>query len=225
MHRRDVTAALTGLAWMGWAGHAAAGLAEGDAAAGVRAALRGSAEAAVSSLGRVDGFLGNSRVRIDVPASLQDTARWLHRIGQGRKVDELITAMNRAAELAVPEARELFLRTIESISIEDALRLVRGGPSAATDFFAAKTRGMLAERFLPIVTRAMDKVELVQRYEAVAARASGLGLFKRQDQTIAQYVTERALDGLFLTMGEQERRIRADPVGTGIGAVRKAFGA
>lgn len=221
MFRREFTAALLVTSWP-LAGRAA--INESDAAAGVRAALERGALAAVALLGRSDGFLGNPKVRIPLPGFLEKSAKLLRAAGQGRKVDELVTAMNRAAEAAVPEAKSLFVSTAKAISVDDALQIVRGGPTAVTDFFAAKTRTPLTEKFLPIVTRATEKVSLAERYNAVAGQAASLGLVKGDDSNVQKHVTARALDGLFLMIGEEEKKIRADPVKTGSAILRKVFG-
>ncbi|MDE2275312.1 MAG: DUF4197 domain-containing protein [Burkholderiales bacterium] len=224
MRRRHVTAALAA-AWLAGGGAPArAALTESDAASGIRAALQRAAVAAIATLGRTDGFLGNPQVRIELPRPLHDAARLLTVLGQGRQVDELVTAMNRAAEQAVPAARDLFVSTVKAISVEDALRLVRGSTTAVTEFFAAKTRAPLDRRFLPIVTQATDRAQLAQRYNAVAARAGALGLLKGDERSVQTYVTARALDGLYFMMGVEEKRIRADPVGTGSSLLRRVFG-
>ena len=132
--------------------------------------------------------------------------------------------MNRAAEAAVPEAKTLFVSTVKAMSVEDALKLVRGGPTSATDYFAGKTRAPLGEKFLPIVTKATEKVELAERYNTLAAKASGLGLLKGDQVNVQQHVTKYALDGLFLVMAEEEKRIRADPLKTGSAILKKVFG-
>lgn len=220
MERREFTAALFLLP-----ASAGAGLSESDAASGVRAALERGALAAVSVLGRTDGFLGDPRVKIPLPGHLNDAAKLLRAIGQGHKVDELIIAMNRAAEAAVPMARPLFVSAIKAMSVEDAVKVVRGGSTSVTDFFAGKTRLPLVERFLPIVTRATEKVSLAARYNAVAGKAAGLGLVKAEDANVQHYVTGRALDGLFLMIGEEEKKIRADPVKTGSAILKAVFGA
>ena len=197
---------------------------ESDAAVGVRAALERGALTAVKLLGRTDGFLGEPRVRIPLPENLEGVARLMKAIGQGKRVDELVTAMNRAAEAAVPEARALFVSTVKQMSVEDALSVVRGGPTSATDYFSGKTRSTLGERFLPIVTRATEKVQLAERYNQVVAKAAGMGLVRGDAMTLQQHVTARALDGLFLMIGEEEKKIRADPVKTGSAILRKVFG-
>lgn len=228
MDRRECSGALfhLGLAggWLVAAPARAAALSEGDAASGVRAALERGALAAVGLLGRQDGFLGNPKVRIPLPGALEDAAKLLRAAGQGKRVDELVTAMNRAAEAAVPEAKSLFVDTVRQMSVEDALGIVRGGDTSVTDFFARKTRTPLGAKFLPIVTRATEKVQLAERYNAVAAKATGLGLLRGGQASIQQYVTGKALDGLYLMVGEEEKKIRADPVKTGSAILKKVFG-
>ena len=121
-------------------------------------------------------------------------------------------------------AKPLFVSTVKAMSVDDALKVVRGGATSVTDYFAGKTRVPLGEKFLPIVTRATEKVSLAARYNAVASKAQGLGLVKGEDANVQQYVTARALDGLFLMIGEEEKKIRADPVKTGSAILRKVFG-
>ncbi|MCZ8075818.1 MAG: DUF4197 domain-containing protein [Paucibacter sp.] len=201
-----------------------AGLTEGDAASGIRAALERGAAAAVAQLGRSDGFLGNPAVRIELPGHLKDAAKLLKTLGQGRKVDELLTAMNRAAEAAVPAAQPLLLAAVKGMSVDDGLKILRGGDDAVTQYFAGKTRSPLIEKFLPMVTQATQKVALADKYNAVAGKAAGLGLVRQEDANIQQYVTGRAIDGLFLVIGEEERKIRQDPLGTGSALLKKVFG-
>jgi hypothetical protein len=204
--------------------NARAATTETEAATGIRAALERGALAAVGQLGRTDGFLGNPLVKIELPGYLNDAAKLMRSLGQGRKVDELITAMNRAAEAAMPEARSLFVNTVKAISVEDALKVVRGGETAVTDFFSMKTRTPLGEKFLPIVTKATEKVDLANRYNAVAGKVRGLGLVKEEDANVQKYVTRRSLDGLFLMVAEEEKKIRADPIKTGSAILAKVFG-
>lgn len=218
------TAAALGAAGLPMSALHAAVTSETDAAAGVRAALSRGAEAAVDLLGRNDGFLGNPKVRIPLPGYLNDAAKLLKATGQGKRADELVTAMNRAAEAAVPEARTLLVEAVRSISVDDALKLVSGGGDSVTQFFSRKTRQPLGERFLPIVTKATEKVSLAEKYNAVAGKAAGLGLVKGDDANIQQYVTGKALDGLYLMIAEEEKKIRKDPVGTGSDILKRVFG-
>lgn len=230
MDRREFTAGLGGgaLLWV-WAAHAQAqslaSLTNADASAGLKAALERGAAAAVDLLGRADGFLGNPKVRIPLPGALEKGAKLLRGLGQGARVDELVTAMNRAAESAVPEARPLLTDAVKSMTVSDAKKILSGGTTSVTDFFAGKTRQPLTGRFLPIVTRATEKVSLAEKYNAVAGKGVGLGIVKKEDANVQQYVTGKTLDGLYLMIGEEEKKIRQDPVGTGSAILKKVFGA
>ncbi|MDH4427756.1 MAG: DUF4197 domain-containing protein [Acidovorax sp.] len=200
-------------------------LTNADAASGVKAALGQGAQAAVALLGRADGFLGNPQVRIGLPGYLQDAAKVLKSMGQGRRVDELVTAMNRAAEEAVPMGKDLLVKAVQNMTVTDAKNILMGGSTSVTAFFAEKTRLPLGERFLPVVNQATEKVGLTQKYNAVAGKAAGFGLLKPEEANLAQYVTGKTLDGLYFMIGEEERRIRQDPAGAGSAIARKVFGA
>ena len=197
---------------------------DADAASGVRSALERGAVAAVGLLGRPDGFLGNPKVRIPLPGFLNDAAKLLKFTGQQHRVDELVTAMNRAAEAAVPEAETLLVSAVKNIGVGDARRIVSGGDDSVTRFFAEKTRVPLGERFLPIVKKQTERVDLASRFNAVAGKVSGLGLVKGDDANIERYVTRKALDGLYLMIGEEEKKIRSDPIGTGSALLARVFG-
>ena len=202
----------------------AAETSDADAASGIRAALERGAVSAVGLLGRPDGFLGNPKVRIELPASLKDAAKMLRFTGQQQRVDDLVLAMNRAAEAAVPEARELLVNAVKSMSVGDARRIIGGGDDSATRFFAEKTRAPLFDRFLPIVQAQTQRVDLASRYNAVAGKAAGLGLMKGDDANIDRYVTGKALDGLYTMIGDEEKKIRRDPIGTGSALLARVFG-
>ena len=227
MERRQFTAGLVvGAGLYGISpGTWAFDLSETDAASGVRAALEKGATSAVSLLGRSGGFLGNPKVQIPLPGFLEDAAKLLKMTGQQKRVDELITAMNRAAEAAVPEAKPLLINAVKSMSVEDARQVLSGGDNSVTQFFAGKTREPLAEKFLPIVTKATEKVSLADKYNAVAGKAMGLGLVKKEEANVQQYVTGKALDGLFLMIGEEEKKIRQNPAAAGSAILKKVFGA
>lgn len=203
---------------------AASGLTNRDAVSAIREALTRGVESAVSLLGKKDGFLGDPKVRIPLPGALKKSASLLQLAGQGKSVDELVTAMNRAAELAVPEAKALMLSAVKNMSVEDGRQILSGGDQSVTDFFAARTREPLSVKFLPIVTRATQKVSLADKYNAVAGRAAGFGLVDKQDANVQQYVTGKALDGLYLMVAEEEKKIRKDPLAAGSDVLKSVFG-
>lgn len=201
-----------------------ADLSDADATAGLRVALERGALTAVNLLGRTDGFLGNPKVRIPLPGYLQDASQLLRTLGQGKRLDKLETAMNRAAEAAVPEAKALLVNAVKSMSVQDAKQILRGGDTSVTEFFSSKTREPLGARFLPIVSRATEKVGLARQYNEVVDRVGRFGIVDPQTARIEPYVTAKALDGLFFVIGEEEKKIRRDPVGTGSAILRKVFG-
>lgn len=202
-----------------------AGISNAEASQGLKTALERGAVAAVDLLGKPDGFLANPRVRIPLPGFLADAARFLRAMGRGKQIEELEIAMNRAAEAAVPLARQLLVDAVRAMTVTDAKNILTGGDTSVTTFFAEKTRAALSTRFLPVVTKATEKVGLAEKYNRVAGKASGMGLVKKEDATIEQYVTRKTLDGLYFVIGEEERKIRQDPVGSGSAILRKVFGA
>jgi hypothetical protein len=200
-------------------------LTDKDASQGLKAALEKGALAAVGVLGQPDGFLGNPRVRIPLPGFLEDAAKLLKMTGQGKRVDELVTSMNRAAEAAIPMGKDLLVGAVKNMSVTDAKNILSGGDNSVTRFFAEKTRQPLGEKFLPVVTQATAKVGLADKYNRVAGKIANLGLLKPEEANIQQYVTGKSLDGLYTIIGEEERKIRQDPVGSGSAILKKVFGA
>lgn len=202
-----------------------ADLSSSDATRGLKTALEKGAASAIQILGAPDGFLGNEKVRIPLPGYLNDAAQLMRTFGQGARVDELLTAMNRGAEAAVPMGRKILMDAVNGMTVSDAKGILSGGNTAVTDFFASKTRPALSTQFLPIVTQATSKVGLADKYNQVAGKASELGLVKKEDANIQQYVTAKALDGLFFMIAEEERKIRQNPVAYGSDILTKVFGA
>jgi hypothetical protein len=192
---------------------------------GLKTALTQAAQVAVQNLGKTDGFLGNPEVRIPLPGKLQKAQGLLKVLGASKQTDALVTAMNRAAEAAVPEAKTLLLDSVKQMSVQDAVGILTGGEDAATQYFRRTTSGKLTQRFLPIVSRETGKVQLAQRYDDVAGKAAQLGLVSEQDANLDRYVTGKALDGLFLMMAKEEAAIRKDPLGQASGILQKVFGA
>jgi hypothetical protein len=192
---------------------------------GLKEALTTGASAAVALLGKQDGFLGNTKVRIPMPSNLAKAEKYMRKLGQGERADELIVAMNRAAEAAVPEAKTLLMDTVKKMTVTDAKSILTGGDDGTTQFFKRTTKESLAKKFLPIVKNATDRVGLAQTYNSFAGTATQLGLLKHDQSTIEGYVTEKALDGLYLMIAEEERAIRKNPVGYGGKLIGKVFGA
>jgi hypothetical protein len=202
-----------------------ADLTQKDASAGVKAALEKGAQVAVELLGRTDGFWGNDKVRIPLPDWLKRAESALKFAGRGKDIDELKLGVNRAAEQAVPEAKALLVAAVRNMSVEDAKGILTGGDDSVTRFFAAKTREPLTGKFLPVVTRVTEKIGLARQYNGLAAKGEQLGLLRGDQTKVERHVTTKALDGLYFMIGEEEKKIRRDPIGTGSDILKKVFGA
>lgn len=231
-NRRDLLAiiglvavgAMAGAPRRAWAADLAS-ITSSEATAGLKEALQKGSETAVSLLGRDGGFLDNPKVRIPLPDALQKAKSVLSLMGRGKDAEELEVAMNRAAEATVPEAKALLADAVKTMTVQDAKGILTGGEDSVTQYFKGKTQATLTERFLPIVARTTDRVGLAQMYNQYAGQAARFGVLKQEDATVQQYVTRKALDGLYLMIAEQERNFRNDPVGTGSALLKKVFGA
>ncbi len=193
---------------------------------GLKAALFQGVENAVDVLGRRNGFLDNIRVRIPLPNALQKTEKTLRFLGQGNKVDEFVESMNHAAEEAVPVATDIFLDSVKQMTFTDAKNvLLSKQDDAATQFFRRTSENRLRDEFRPIVERFTESVGVTQNYKNMVGKYGFLGKALGQDASdIDGYVTEKALDGLFLLMADEEAKIRKDPIGRTTGILQKIFG-
>jgi hypothetical protein len=196
-----------------------------DAARGIKGALTEGAASAVGKLGMPGGFLNNPKVKIPLPPGLDEISKGMRMLGRGQDADELVAAMNRAAEQAVPQAKVLLINAVKTMSIQDAKKILTGGDDSVTQFFRTKTAAPLALKFLPIVKQATDRVGMAQKYDQFASQGSKLGLIKGDAASIEQYVTSKTLDGLYAMIGEEEHAIRENPAAAGSAIVSKVFGA
>jgi len=196
-----------------------------DATNGLKQALTDGSAAAVSKLGTAGGFLDNPKVKIPLPPALQRIESALRFAGMRKQADDLVVAMNRAAEAAVPEAKTLLVDSVRQMSVQDAKGILTGGDTAATDYFRRTTQTQLTQRFLPIVKKATDQVGLAEQYNSLAGQASQLGLLKKDQSTVEGYVTQKALDGLYVMIAEQEKALRQNPLGATSDIVKRVFGA
>jgi hypothetical protein len=196
-----------------------------DASNGLRQALNEGSIAAVAKLGVENGFFANPKVKIPLPPSIQRVEGALRAIGMRKQADELVLTMNRAAEAAVPEAKQLLIDSVKKMSVQDAKGILTGGDTAATEYFKRTTSKDLTKRFLPIVKNATDRVGLAQQYNSLAGQGAALGLVKEDQATIEGYVTQKTLDGLYYMIGEQEKAFRQNPLGASSDIVKKVFGA
>jgi hypothetical protein len=196
-----------------------------DASSGLREALVAGTQYAVDSLGKTDGFFGNGKVKIPLPESAQKIEKLMRQFGMGKQADELVLTINRAAEAAMPEAKTLLVDAARKMSVQDAKTILTGGQDSATQYFKRTTSDQLRARFLPIVKKATAKVQLAQKYDEYAGKGAKFGLVKKEDANLDTYVTQKALDGLFVMVAEQEAKVRQNPAEAASGILKKVFGA
>jgi hypothetical protein len=196
-----------------------------DAVGGLKAALTQAADTAVGELGMENGFFSNPKVKIPLPSTLKKAEKAMHMFGMGDQADELVLRMNRAAEAAVPEARALLTDAVKNMSVQDAKDILTGGDDAATQYFKKTTSGPMAEKFLPIVKKATEDVQLAQQYNQFAEAGAKFGVVKKDQASLEQYVTQKTLDGVYTMMAEEEKAIRKDPMGQASSLIKKVFGA
>lgn len=197
----------------------------GDASAGVKEALAKGADYAVASLGKDGGFMGNSKVKIPLPGYLQKAEKGLRMFGMGKQADQLIETMNHAAEDAVAEAKPILVESIKKMSVQDAKGILTGGEGSVTQYFKRTSSTQLSEKFMPIVKASTSKLKLADKYNQFAGKAASSGLIDQKDADLDGYVTQKAMDGLFLMIAEEEQKLRANPVGAGSDLLKKVFGA
>jgi len=226
MQARSLLFALVVLCgWLAPAQEGVESLTNQDAGSGLKAALEKGSGAAVDLLGKTDGFFGNSAVKIPLPDSLKKYEKLMHSVGMGKYADELVLTMNRAAEAAVPEAKKLFVDSIKKMTVQDAKGILTGGPTSGTEYFKRTTSEQLRAKFLPIVKQSTAKVKLAEKYNQYAQKGAQFGLVKKDQANLDDYVTQKSLDGLYYMVGEEEKKIRQNPVQAGSDIIKKVFGA
>lgn len=199
-------------------------LSNDEASSGLKEALTQGVGKAVGTLGAADGFFGNKEVKIPLPKSLQKIEKGMKLMGMGKQSDELVLKMNRAAEAAVPEAKALLVGSIKQMTLADAKAILTGSQDAATQYFKKTTSVQMGEKFLPIVQKATENIQLASSYNKYAEMGSKFGVVKKEDANIEQYVTNKALDGVYFMIAKEEAAIRKDPLGQASSLLKKVFG-
>ena len=226
LFRTLVIAAFVAVAVSTTAAQRTGNVSDGEIAGGLKEALSKGVSTAIKSLGKENGFLGNVRVRIPLPKSLQKVEKVVRVAGQGKAVDEFVASMNHAAEKAVPVAVDVFVDAIKKMTFDDARQILFSGKDdSATQFFRKNSEETLREKFRPIVEEFTEKTGVTQKYKAMIGKAGFAAQFLGKDATdLDGYVTQKALDGLFLLIADEEKKIRKDPLGRTTSLLRKVFG-
>lgn len=200
---------------------------ETTAVKGLKEALATGTERAIKAVAKPDGYFGNQLIKILLPERIQSVANVLGTLGYQGQVDEFVLSMNRAAEKAAPTAASFFGDAIRQMSVEDARGIIAGGDRAATDFFEKKTRQKLFDAFKPTVAKSMEQVGTVRAYKEMIGQYEALplaALAGKQSLSLDDYVTGKALDGLFTMVAAEEKKIRTNPAARTTDLLRKVFG-
>jgi hypothetical protein len=194
-----------------------------EATQALRDSLSQAARLAVGRLGKEDGFFANTRVKIGLPRNFAKAEGFLRALGMGGQVDDLVLAMNRAAEAAIPEARDAVLDAVRKMSVVDAKAVLSGGDGAATAWFRKQTEAHLADKLDPIVRAVAEKSDLVRAYNVLSGRLAKLTKSRSEIATVEEYVRRKALDGLYLVIAEEEHAIRTQPLDYAGSVIGKVF--
>ena len=202
----------------------AGGLSDSKVASGLKEALRVGANNAVKLTGKTDGYFGNQAIKILMPSNLRPLGRGLRAIGFGPKVDEFILSMNRSAEAAAAAAKKIFGDAILAMTFDDARKILSGGDTAATEYFKSKTSAQLTAAFQPFVEKTMSENGVTKQYESLTGELRSIPFVRKEDLDINEYVVNKALEGLFYMLAEEERKIRKNPAARTTDLLKEVFG-
>jgi hypothetical protein len=202
----------------------AAGLSDATIGSGLKEALSVGTQKAVRLVDQPGGYLNNEAIKILPPQNLRPVEKVLRGVGQGARVDEFVASMNHAAESAAPEAETIFAEAVTEMTIDDARKLLNGGDTSITDYFKSKTSARLAVAFRPHVEAAMSKNGVTQQYQALVGQVPWTPFGNGSSLDIDTYVVNKALDGLFYILGQQEKEIRMNPAARTTALLKQVFG-
>ena len=208
---------------LGAEGSRGAGLSDAKIGAGLKEALQVATEKTVALTGKTDGYFANQAIKILMPERLRSFETGLRAVGYGAQIDELVLGMNRAAERAAPQAKQIFFEAIGDMSFGDARKILNGGDTAATEYFKGKTTPRLTSAFRPVVERSMSQVGVSRQYKDLVGRFEAIPFAKSQAFDLDGYVVEKGLGGLFTVLGEQEKQIRTNPTARATDLLKEVF--
>jgi hypothetical protein len=200
------------------------GLDDSTIASGLKEALSVGTKSAVRLVSNLNGYFGNEAIKILLPDKIQKAAELAGKLGYQKQVDDFILSMNRAAEEAAPKAAAHFANAIKGMSIEDARNILSGGDTAATEYFKLKTSSKLYDEFKPSISKSMNRVGVARAYNAMMGKVPSVPFAKPETIDLNHYVTTKALDGIFYVVGQEERKIRTNPMAQTTDLLKKVFG-
>ncbi len=199
-------------------------LTEDEVGRALKEALNRGIEKGVSKLSKPDGYFKDTQIKLLMPAEAKDVEDKLRKMGQGQKVDEAIESMNRAAEDAANGAKDIFVAAIQSLTIKDAMNILHGPDDAATNYLSKNTRPQLFEKFKPVIKTSLDKVGATKYWEIVFTTYNAIPMVKKVNPDLVEYVTNKAIDGLFVQIAKEELAIRKNPAARVSDLLKKVFG-
>ncbi len=199
-------------------------LSEGEVVSGLKEALNKGVEKGVDQLSKPDGYFKDPQIKIPLPQEAKDVESKLRQMGQGAKVDEAIESINRAAEDAANGAKDIFINAIKSMSVTDAMGLLKGNDDAATRFLESSTRAALVEKFRPVIKASLEKVGATKHWNSVFTTYNKIPLVKKVNPDLEEYATNKAIDGLFVQIAKEELEIRKNPGARVTDLLKKVFG-
>lgn len=191
---------------------------------GLKEALNVGTKNSTEKVSKTDGFLKNAKIKIPFPAEAKEAENTLRKIGMGKQVDKFIVTLNRAAEQASKEAAPIFVNAIKTMTITDGLNILTGKDNAATLYLQSKTQADLKAKFAPVVKKAITKAQVAKYWKPLATTYNKIPMVQKINPNLDEYITEKALDGIFLMVAEEEKKIRKDPLAQVTDLLKKVFG-
>ncbi|WP_304238343.1 DUF4197 domain-containing protein [Jiulongibacter sediminis] len=200
------------------------GLTSAEIASGLKEALQVGINKGADQVSVENGYFGNPRIKIPFPEDVQKVETALRRVGLGSEVDKFVLALNRGAEEAAKEAKPIFVSAIRQMTINDALGILKGEQDAATQYLKRTTSNELIAAFMPVVEKALEKTQATKYYTDLATRYNSIPFVQKVDPDLKGYATQKAVEGLFLMIADEEAKIRKDPLARTSDLLKKVFG-
>ncbi len=203
---------------------ATSSLTEDEVARGLKEALNNGIEKGVSQLSKADGYFKDPQIKIPMPAEAKQVEEKLRKLGQGKKVDDAVESINRAAEDAASASKDLFVAAIKNLTLSDVMNILHGKDDAATTYLSSNTRAALVEKFKPIISKSLDKVGATRYWSLVFTTYNAIPLVQKVNPDLVEYATNKAIDGLFIQIAKEELAIRKNPAARVSDLLKKVFG-
>lgn len=200
------------------------GFTEKDAADAIKEALTNGTENSVKLVSNLNGYFGNPEIKIPFPKEAKEMESKLRSVGLGSKVDEFIVSMNRAAEDAAKQAAPIFVTAIKNMTITDAVNIVKGSDNSATKYLQTNTSPELNKKFQPRIRTSLNKVYATKYWKDLVDLYNRIPFVTKMNPNLTEYVTGKAIDGLFVMVAKEELKIRKDPVAQTTDLLKKVFG-